>query len=235
MAALFGLLFVVTLIAFPILWWKKRKARLSEGKESDAYKKFSSIKRVTGIVCIVSLVLASALTPTPEKTASAPQPKQEEKAQPKQEDPTIHVQLDYKIEKLGEHKYKVSGTTNLPDGIELMLTLSNQYRIQAEMGIPADTPPEKMTDEQFKKLMDTGYRGSDKPAVVNGKFESTFTGDKLNPGEYELTFSTPMWKILKNEDVKKKLGENGKYLDGKGVVSESSGKRISLYETVNLQ
>lgn len=97
MAALFGLLFFVTLIAFPVLWWKKRKARISEGKESDTYKKFSSIKRVTGIVCIVSFVIAGALAPAPEKKEPAPQPKQEtqevqqpassnEQSQPKEEE-----------------------------------------------------------------------------------------------------------------------------------------------------
>lgn len=77
MSGFFILLFLVTLIAFPILWWKKRKARLSEGKESETYKKVSLIKRIVGVVCVASFFIGGALAPAPEKKAPAPQPKQE--------------------------------------------------------------------------------------------------------------------------------------------------------------
>lgn len=241
MSGFFILLFLVTLIAFPILWWKKRKARLSEGKESETYKKVSLIKRIVGVVCVASFFIGGALAPTPEKKAPEPQPKQEEPAptpQPQQTDPTIHVQLDYTVEKIADHKYKISGTTNLPDGIELMLTLDDQDRIEVENGIPAGTSGDKLTDEQFAKLNKLWYRGQDKPTVSNGKFETTFGGETLNPGEYNLTFSTPMWKLMKDSAVKEKLGEGAKNLEGKGVVDAAigngNGKVIRLEEKVIL-
>jgi len=158
----------------------------------------------------------------------------EVQADSKVEDQIIDVQLDYTVEKIGEHKYKISGKTNLPDGIEIMLTLSNQDSIMVENGIPADTPSEKLTDDQFQMLNSLWYRGQDKPTVKNGSFSTIFGGDKLNPGEYTLSITTPMWKIMQNAEVKEKLGENGKNLTGKGVVSESNGKRISLEGKIEL-
>lgn len=61
---LFSLFFVISFFGFCYLWWKKRRARLGAGEEyrSDAqYLHFSRIKRIVGVVCIVSLLLVSAL------------------------------------------------------------------------------------------------------------------------------------------------------------------------------
>lgn len=153
-------------------------------------------------------------------------------------DPTINVQFDYKIEPAGDHKYKVSGTTNLPDGIELMVTLDNRNQIVAQNGYPEDTPGDKLPDDLLIKLANTAYTGSDKPAVKNGKFESMFSGDNLKPGEYYLDFSTPIWRVMKNENAKQKLGEGCKYLEGKGVEDsgmKDGGKVFRIHEKVNLQ
>lgn len=52
------------LFGFCYLWWKKRRARLEAGEDyrSDAqYLHFSKRKRIVGAVCIVSLLLVSAL------------------------------------------------------------------------------------------------------------------------------------------------------------------------------
>ena len=89
-----ALVFLVTLIAFIVFWWKKRKARKQFGKDSEQYKRTSKIKRVIGIVCIVSLIATIATAPEPKQKANAPvQQKQTEqssnsaKEQPKEEKP----------------------------------------------------------------------------------------------------------------------------------------------------
>lgn len=61
---LFSLFFVISFFGFCYLWWKKRRARLGAGDDyrSDAqYLHFSKRKRIVGAVCIVSLLLVSAL------------------------------------------------------------------------------------------------------------------------------------------------------------------------------
>ena len=61
---LFSLFFVISLFGFCYLWWKKRRARLEAGEDyrSDTqYLHFSKRKRIVGAVCIVSLLLVSAL------------------------------------------------------------------------------------------------------------------------------------------------------------------------------
>lgn len=61
---LFSLFFMISFFGFCYLWWKKRRARLGAGEDyrSDAqYLHFSKMKRIVGAVCIVSLLLVSAL------------------------------------------------------------------------------------------------------------------------------------------------------------------------------
>ena len=63
MSGLFFFLWFVTLIAFIVYWWKKRCARLAGGadyKSDSLYLKMSKIKRIIGIVCILSFVLGCA-------------------------------------------------------------------------------------------------------------------------------------------------------------------------------
>ena len=61
---LFSLFFVISFFGFCYLWWKKRRARLGAGDDyrSDTqYLHFSKRKRLVCAVCIVSLLLVSAL------------------------------------------------------------------------------------------------------------------------------------------------------------------------------
>ena len=54
--ALVVLIWVATMPAFIVFWWKKRKARLAAGEnyaDDENYKKFSKIKRATGIAYFV--------------------------------------------------------------------------------------------------------------------------------------------------------------------------------------
>lgn len=192
---------------------------------------FKLIKAALAFTALATMLVLAGCGSDNEKSSA-----KKESAPPP--DPTINVQLDYKIEPEGGNQYKVSGTTNLPDGIELMVELDNRNQIVAQAGYPEDTAGDKLPDDLLIKIANTAYTGSDKPAVKNGKFESTFSGENLKPGEYYLTFSTPLWRIMKNEDVKKKLGEGCKYLEGKGVVDsdmKDGGKVIRIREKVNLQ
>ena len=144
-----------------------------------------------------------------------------DEAQKEPSDPTINVQLDYKVEPAGIHQYKVSGTTNLPDGTELMVSLDNRQIIGAKYGVSEDTRGDQLPDDLLLKIAGESFASSEKPAVKNGKFECLLHGDNLLPGEYDLSFTVPIWRVMKNEDVKKRLGEGNKNLAGEHV--EDSG------------
>lgn len=69
------------------------------------------------------------------------------------------VQLNYTIEKLAEHKYKVIGTTNLPNGTELSIDLDNYWIFRREvMGIP-DEENYDMNPLEFRTINDSTFRG----------------------------------------------------------------------------
>ena len=74
MSGFFFFVWFVTLIGFIVYWWKKRKARQAGGDDyqnSPEYLKASKIKRIIGAVCVVSLVLGFATSPSksPEEQA----------------------------------------------------------------------------------------------------------------------------------------------------------------------
>lgn len=89
----FIFLWFVSLIAFIVYWRKKANARKIAGADyrNDAiYQKTSTIKRIIGIVCIVSFILGGMTTPkqTPEekaKIAAEKQAKLEQEAAQKAE------------------------------------------------------------------------------------------------------------------------------------------------------
>lgn len=73
MSELFGAVFFISIPAFIIFWWKKRKARLAAGEDyqSDAdYQSKSKIKRIIGIVSVVSLVISIVTSPSAEERAA---------------------------------------------------------------------------------------------------------------------------------------------------------------------
>ena len=73
MSGLFGLIWIVSSIAFIVFWWKKRSARKAAGDnyETDLnYQEVSKKKRIIGIVCIASFALAMALLPSAEEKAA---------------------------------------------------------------------------------------------------------------------------------------------------------------------
>ncbi|MBQ4403169.1 MAG: hypothetical protein II857_02045 [Selenomonadaceae bacterium] len=147
------------------------------------------------------------------------------------------VQLNYTIEKVAEHKYKVVGTTNLPDGMEIMVSLSNRYLFRTQvMGI-SDEEIDNITPSELAYLLDNTFAGDEKPKIKNGTFEVIYSNPKkLMPGEYELRISSPL-NSLQPKNIQAILGERGSNLFGTGVIEEETfggGKRIDLMNLVYL-
>lgn len=75
MNTLFSLIWIVTFIAFIVFWRKKKAARKAAGEnyqDNPIYKQISKQKRIIGIVCIVSLLLAGATSSDSDKSSNAP-------------------------------------------------------------------------------------------------------------------------------------------------------------------
>lgn len=88
MSAFLFLVHFVTLIAFIVFWWKKRKARISAGenyKGDPQYQHISKIKRILGVVCVLSIILGG-LTADPKDSANSQAEKQAEQQAKEQAD-----------------------------------------------------------------------------------------------------------------------------------------------------
>jgi len=142
------------------------------------------------------------------------------------------VYIDYVVEKLGNAKYQVSGTTNLPDGMQITVSLDSRSPVGAALGIPYDEGG--LTQGQFKELMANSYVGQSKLNVRDGKFATVFTGEKLKDGEYDLIISSASGNSQSNE-VQSIIGDRGANLFGMGVIEDNQGKRIHLEERTYLQ
>lgn len=106
MYTLVSFVFLITLIAFVVFWWKKRKARIAAGADfmnDQDYQKISKIKRIIGVVCVVSLIVGLAIQPerTPEEKAMIAQ-KQKVRDQKNKEE-----EVSKALEKI-ERKFKES-------------------------------------------------------------------------------------------------------------------------------
>ena len=91
MYKLSSFVFLVTLIAFVVFWWKKRKARIAAGADyinDQNYQKVSKLKRIIGAVCIVSFVIGIATQPelTPEEKTMMAQKQQAREEQNKEDE-----------------------------------------------------------------------------------------------------------------------------------------------------
>lgn len=128
------------------------------------------------------------------------------------------VQLDYTIEKVDEHKYKVVGTTNLPNGTEISIDLDNYWIYRREvLGVP-DEEDYTMNSSEREYVNQNVFQGNKKLKIKNGTFEATFNNSKkLNPGRYELSIISVI-ASLQSKDVKEIFGEHGKNLFGAYVV-----------------
>lgn len=110
----------------------------------------------------------------------------------------------------GGTKPSISGVTNLPDGTDLMLTITRR---------------------------ESSYSAQNKFKVVSGKFKSapfTFGGEQLNPGLYKVVISTPIATLLP-ASTWSVVGEQGEKMSGPLVTKTSfGGKTVKYTTTFNL-
>ena len=106
----------------------------------------------------------------------------------------------------GNEKPTISGTTNLPDGVDLMVTISRK---------------------------ESSYMAQDKVKVSGGKFHTvSFSQNNgaLNSGTYSLEIGTPMASVMppKTWPV---IGNDGEKLEGPLVKKASFGGKLVKYKT----
>lgn len=109
--------------------------------------------------------------------------------------------LDVSLVKASGGKIEVAGETNLPDGMQLMISLRNP---------------------------NTDYFAQDKVTVNEGRFRSAAfsnRGAALPSGTYEVSISSPLPR-LQPSSVRAAIGENGEGLKGPVVVEEDGKRRI---------
>jgi len=111
------------------------------------------------------------------------------------------VTMNHSITKVGDNKYQIVGTTNLPDNAELIISLSND-----------------------------NYRGSDKKIVAGGKFSATLSGQNLTPGEYDLSITMSIARNQKGVGVKERIGEFGENMQGEYVEKALTKDNVVRYE-----
>jgi hypothetical protein len=101
----------------------------------------------------------------------------------------IKVNVSLEIEKGGDGRIRLLGTTNLPNGMELMIELHK---------------------------VGGGYAAQDKVAVANGRFTSDWfseRGKPIPPGTFEISVSSPL-PALQPEAVRAVIGQTGENLTG---------------------
>ena len=87
-AAVSFLVFWISVIAFVVYWWKKRRARIFAGEHylaDENYKKMNFRKKIAGFICIVSVVGFFSTLPemTPEERAAYQAKREQEKIEEK--------------------------------------------------------------------------------------------------------------------------------------------------------
>lgn len=190
------------------------------------------IKKSITIAAILLLALCNLTTGCSDdkKVENANSQKAEQKQTEKEiKIEPIDVKIEYVVEKADGGKYRVSGTTNLPDNTEVMISLSNVRMVEDSLGIDSEQP-DKMTDAQFKKLHESSYKGGSNVKIKDGKFSVTFSGKNLAPGQYDLSISMSS-TAQTDETVKKLIGNKEENLTGKFVKTTSStGNKLVVVE-----
>ncbi|HSY75038.1 MAG TPA: hypothetical protein VK810_06180 [Dongiaceae bacterium] len=121
----------------------------------------------------------------------------------------IDVSFDVSLIKTPDGKVKISGKTNLPDEMELMLSLRNKA---------------------------SGYFAQDKVSVLNGKFESagfSKQGDSLPVGNYDVSVSSPL-PDLEPASVTSVIGKNGENLTGEFMESSMGSNMVNFEKQLAL-
>jgi len=178
---------------------------------------------------IIILVIIIAIAGSGEK-------KETELEQQSQSTPQEQVQpeiTDYDIqftaEHLGSRKFKVDGTTNLPNGAKIHITVYDEDYFEHDKADP---------DWRLENLTHFG----DSAIVKNGKFAKTLTAlaieapMKSDKYEVEVSFNPR----AQTNSIKKIVGENGEYLGGNlldvrdaGFTMLETSKLVSLKQEIS--
>ncbi len=119
------------------------------------------------------------------------------------------VSVEVSFVKTSDGKVKVSGKTNLPDEMELMISLRNKT---------------------------SGFFAEDKVSVLNGKFESagfSNRGISLPAGNYEVSISSPL-PDLEPASVTSVIGKNGENLTGEFIKSSMGSNMVKFEKQLEL-
>lgn len=106
----------------------------------------------------------------------------------------------------GGDKPTIVGKTNLPNGTELMVTLSRK---------------------------ESSYMAQDKTIVSDGRFRAgpfSQRGAPLNPGVYQIEVSSPL-AALQPQSVRAVIGQDGGKLDGPFTKRSQFGGKVVEYRT----
>jgi len=138
----------------------------------------------------------------------------------------VHPKIkDYDIQFIAEHlgnrNFKIDGTTNLPDGAKIFITIYDEDYFKHDKADP---------DWRLENL--TYF--SDSVIVRNGKFNKTLTASEIEApmksDKYEIEISfNPR---AQTSSIKKVVGENGEYLGGDLLDVKDDG--FTMLETSKL-
>ncbi|EPY10881.1 MULTISPECIES: hypothetical protein [Paenibacillus] len=117
----------------------------------------------------------------------------------------INVELSVK-ENVAAGKVSLTGTTNLPDGTGLMITVSNE----------------------------NGFRAQSSAVVISNEFmteEFSYNGQALESGAYNVDVTMPIASV-QPDAVKKIIGENSENLKGDLVKEGDLGKTVNYSKSI---
>lgn len=132
-----ALVFLVTFIMFIVYWWKKRKARISAGDDysnDQKYQEISKIKRIIGIVCVISLLICTATQPEPTPEEKALQAQKQQAREQNNREEELQRAFDNHMREVKETwNYGMKKTPTLRDwkflGTDSMEFISNDKAI----------------------------------------------------------------------------------------------------------
>jgi len=156
---------------------------------------------VGGVIVLIIIIAIAGGSGEKKETelGQQSQPTPQEQVQPEIKD----YNIQFTAEHLGSRSFKVDGTTNLPDGAKIYITIYDEDYFEHDKA---------NSDWRLENLTHFG----DSIIVKNGKFAKTLTASaieapmKSDKYEVEVSFNPR----AQTSGIKKIVGENGEYLGG---------------------